>query len=271
MTNNLEKGKTKNIKYLFFLFPTVILLTFSCSNHIGKDISINSPSQLPSSAIEQPSSASSEFVLGTNDKIDITVWRNADLNRSLVIDPAGMIRIPLAGEIRASGKTVSELNQEITSRLSKYIVEPHVDVNIVSISSRKVHVMGEVNSPGTFGYTEDIPVWEALAKAGGFSDDANRENILVVRVEDGEATVSALSLDFEKLIEDGMMNRSYYLKNRDILYVPEVKIASIEKFMKRFSAILEPLISVERAIYLAPDVVDILSTGKSSSSVIVSQ
>ncbi len=201
------------------------------------------------------------FVLGAGDTIDIRVWRNDDLNRNVTLDPSGKIRIPLVGELLASGMSVLELNEEITSRLSMFITKPFVDINVTSISSRKVHVLGEVQSPGTFPYVEQLAVWEAVSKAGGFTEDADNNNLFLVKVKDGKASVAVLELDFKKMLTNGIVNNNYYLDNGDILYVSEKDIVGVEKFMIRLSNILLPIQTIERIIYLAPDVIDIL-TGK---------
>jgi len=243
------------MKFFQFIWVVILLTCIGCSSHKAeapttKSITVENPRAL---------SDSSEFTLGPGDQIAISVWRNVDLDRSVTLDPSGKIRIPLAGEIDASCMTVSQLNKEIEARLSKYIDNPFVDINVTSISSRKIHVMGEIRSPGTFSYTEQIPAWEAVSKAGGFTDDANNKNLLLVRVKGGEASISLLELDFEKIFETGMIKGNYYLQNGDILYVPETNIASVEKFMIRLNNIITPIYTIERMIYLAPDVIDILS------------
>ena len=116
--------------------------------------------------------------------------------------------------------TVSDLTKEITERLSKYIKTPQVGVDIDNIASQKIYVMGEVNSPGTFSYTERIPLWEAISNAGGFTNDANDKNFILVRIKDEEAFISVVSLNFEELFESGVLKGDYYLKNGDVLYVP---------------------------------------------------
>ena len=247
------------MKFFQFIWVLILLTILSCSSHTPKDYGMKSITA------ENPQTLSdtSEFTLGPGDEITVSVWRNSDLNRSVTLDPSGKIRMPLAGEISVSGMTVSQLNKEITSRLSKYIADPFIDINVTSISSRKVHILGEVRSPGTFSYTERIPVWEAVSRAGGFTDDANNRNLLLVRVKDGEASVFALELDFKKLFENGIIKGDYYLKNGDILYVPETNIASIEKFMIRLNNIINPIYTIQRTITITPNVMDALE-GKGS-------
>jgi polysaccharide export outer membrane protein len=189
------------------------------------------------------------------------------LDRAIIIGPSGKINMPLAGEIGASGLTVSKLRLEITKRLSKFINDPMVSVNVTTIASQKVHVMGEVRSPGTFMYIERMPVWEAVSTAGGFTDDANSKNLLLVRVKDREASISVISLDFEKVFEEGKIKGDYYLKNGDVLYVVEKKIANAENFMMRLSNIIAPIYTIQRMITIWPNLIDALEGNRGNVTV----
>lgn len=200
----------------------------------------------------------SELILGPGDQISINVWRNKELDQAIIIEPSGKISVPLAGEIDASGLTISKLRLEITKRLSKFINDPVVSVNVTKIASQKVHVMGEVKSPGTFSYIERMPVWEAVSTAGGFTDDANKKNLILVRMKDREASISVISLDFDTVFKEGKIKGECYLENGDVLYVAEKKIASAEKFMMRLTNIIAPIYTIERMIAIWPNLKDAL-------------
>ncbi|MFO7886479.1 MAG: polysaccharide biosynthesis/export family protein [Desulfobacteraceae bacterium] len=259
-------GLTELIKLISF----VLLISFvcvSCSTKIDE-----SEPKVKSLKIEEPlpvPDAHSDFSLGPGDEIIISVWRNSELDRTVIIDPSGRMSMPLAGEFQVSGLTVSQLNKKITQRLAKYITNPYVDINIRSISSRKIHIMGEVKTPGTYAYSARIPIWEAISKAGGFTDDANNKRFLLIRVKnEEEALISVLGMDFEQMFEKGVLQAGYYLQNGDILYVPELKIASFEKFMNRLNNIIAPIYVIQRMITLYPSIVEALE-GADNRNIIV--
>lgn len=215
-----------------------------------------------------PSAAPQELTLGPEDKISITVWRNSEFDGSLTIGPSGTISMPMIGEIHASGMTSSQLAGEIEARLSKYIKDPAVAVNVVSIGSQKVHVLGQVRSPGTFSYMERMAAWEAVSRAGGFNDDANTKRLLLIRMKSREATISILPMNFEQIFKDGRIGGNYYLNNGDVLYVAEKKISSVEKFMVRLNNLLAPIMSLQRMISITPNMIDALE-GDTAGSVLM--
>lgn len=244
----------RHFKYILLhgILIFVLIACVSCSNISpqmpeGKTIKIENPA---------PNSEKPAFTLGPGDQISVSVWRNSDLNRTLTIGPSGIINFPLAGEIDASGKTTAQLNKEITARLSKYITQPYVDVNINTVASRKIHVLGQVTSPGTFNYTDRIAVWEGISKAGGFTQNANKLKYLLIRIKEDDAYISVQSLDFQKIFENGVLQGEYFLKNGDIIYVPEVRIAGVERFMQRLNTIIAPIYTIQRMITLTPNMID---------------
>ena len=199
------------------------------------------------------------FVLGAGDEIELNVWRHDNLNRTIQIDPSGNISLPLAGEIRVSGLTVSQLREEITIRLSKYFVDPKIDVALVNLGSRNVYVLGEVTSPGAFVLARRISALEAITMAEGFTNDANQMSVLLVRAKEGQAEVVALNLDIREMSEEGLPIQNVYLRNRDVIYVPPMKIVDVERFMLRLSGILSPILDIQRSALMWSTLYDILS------------
>ena len=193
-----------------------------------------------------------------------------DLGVSTKISSTGKIMLPLIGDIHAAGKGVFELRDEIQKRLSKYIVEPQVTINLSSIQSKEVHVLGEVQSPGVLTLSKKMLVWEAISRAGGFTTDANEKNVLLVRSERGVAKVTALNLNIREMVKDGKLDQNVYLKNGDIIYAPPSFIANVERFMVRFHNIINPFVTVERGIILGPEVLDVLRGKETEREIVIS-
>ena len=201
--------------------------------------------------------------------MSISVWGQDDLTQtSLRVDPSGNICIHLAGEIKAAGLSASELRLEVTRRLSEFFVNPRVALNVETIRSRKVHVLGEVGDPGTFPLDAKMFVLEAISRAGGFTNDANSKSVLLVRDQSGAAEVTAL--DLTGVVKTGRLDQNLYLQAGDLVYVPPRKVANVERFANRLSNIISPFLGVERGIIFAPEVIDALQ-GDASGDVTIAQ
>ena len=251
------------VKYFRVVWVLSLCLIFSCSAHKkAKDTT-------GIKEITDRQEEASPYVLGSGDEITINVWRHDDLKRTVRIDPSGNIYLPLAGEIRASDLTISQLREEVSLRLSKFLVDPQVDISLSTLRSQQVHVLGEVRTPGSFSLERKLLVWEAISKAGGFTDDANQKKVLLVRSENDVARVTALNLNIRGMLKKGKLDQNVYLKNGDVIYVPPSFIADIERFMIRFDNIIRPFVSIERGIILGDDVANILSGKEVERAIIV--
>jgi len=241
------------IKYHKFIWLLLLLLAMSCSGH-----KIVKEGSAEKGIIDKKETAfpTSLFTLGSGDEITFNVWRHEDLKRTVQIDPSGNIYVPLAGKVEASGLTISQLREKIASGLSKYLVDPQVDINVSSLKSRKVHILGEVRSPGTFILDQNMLAWEAISEAGGFTTDANEKGVLLVRNENGVARVAALNI--HDMLKTGKIDQDVHLRSGDVIYVPPCFIANLERFMQRFNNIISPFVTLERGIILEPQAVDVL-------------
>jgi polysaccharide export outer membrane protein len=245
--------------YRYFFWFLLLPLILSCSSKkTSEEIFVNQGEVTPPAP----------FVLGVGDKISFSVWRHEDLAGTVLIDPSGDISLPLVGEIKASGLTVSQLREEIRLRLSKYIINPKVDVNVSTLSSQNVYVLGEVNAPGSFSLNRNMVIWDAISLAEGFTEDASKEGVLLVRNENGVAKVSMLNLDIQEVFENGGALPDYSIKNRDLIYVPPSTIADIERFMVRLENIIRPILNLERGIIMTQPVRDVLQGKKLTGGVI---
>ncbi len=198
----------------------------------------------------------SEFILGTGDSIDISVYRNDDLKKSAKIDSSGRIMFPLIGDIQAAGKDIFAVRNEMQERLSKYLVDPQVTISVTAVQSQKVMVLGEVNNPGIFTLDSEISVMEAISKAGGMTDNAKMNNVLLIRKGQGKPEVT--SLDLKKVLKKGDFSQNKFLHGGDIVYLPAVAIADVSWYFAHLSKILSPIVNLESGIVLWPQAADVL-------------
>jgi polysaccharide export outer membrane protein len=260
-------ARFKILRYLQIIWLLPLFLILSCSgNPIVKDNPGEQGSIVKAGSGEKTQYAF-QFTLGPTDEIAVKVWRNDDLNRSIQIDPAGNIQFPLIGEMKASGLTILQLREKMTFELSKYIVNPQVDIIVSNIKNLKIHVLGEVKAPGTFDWRTGMMAWEGIAKAGGFTIDANEDNILLIRSENGKAAIKAFNL--RSVLKGENLTQEAYLRNGDVIYVLPVVIADVERFMNRLYSIITPLVNIESGIILYPQARDVLQGKETTGTMVV--
>jgi polysaccharide biosynthesis/export protein len=111
----------------------------------------------------------SGYTIGSGDLLEVTVWNNAGISRTVPVRPDGKISLPLLDDVQAAGLTPKQLKDDLTRRLAKYISSPEVSVIVREIHSLQVAVIGEVNKPGRYDLKSRASVIDAIALAGGFS------------------------------------------------------------------------------------------------------
>jgi polysaccharide export outer membrane protein len=159
---------------------------------------------------------SNEYALGPEDVIEVFVWKEPDLSTTVTVRPDGKISLPLANELEASGKTAGQLQQEIAERLQKYIVKPVVNVMVKQINSLKISVLGEVRKPDVYKIKNRITVLDAVAMAGGFTDLAKPNRVIVLRNED--ATQKRYVVNVNQVVGEKSV-APFYLQAMDTVYV----------------------------------------------------
>lgn len=142
------------------------------------------PSQ-PSAPLPTPKIDDS-YVIGPGDVLTIAVWKEQALSGNLLVRPDGMISMSLIGDIQASNLTPSQLADQISTRLKKFIQDPNVTVVISQIHSKIVYTLGEVNKKGPIEMTPGMTLLEAISIAGGPTDYANTKKVYILRREGGK-------------------------------------------------------------------------------------
>ena len=126
------------------------------------------------------------YVIGPEDILTVTFWREKDLTADVVVRPDGKISLPVLNDMQAAGLTPEQLAKDVETAAAKYLNEARVTVIVKEIHSRKVFVVGEVGKPGSIQLGSDMTVLQVLAEAGGLLEHARRSGIAIVRNENGQ-------------------------------------------------------------------------------------
>lgn len=123
----------------------------------------------------------SRYIIGPEDALQITVWREPTLSGTFPVRPDGMISMVLLGDLRAAGVTPTQLSSDISQRLHKYVQDPSVTVQVMAVNSQRIYLVGEVGHVGSVALTAGMTPLQAIASAGGLSPFANAKHIYILR------------------------------------------------------------------------------------------
>jgi polysaccharide export outer membrane protein len=158
------------------------------------------------------------YRVNAGDTLEISVWKEEDLQRQVLVRPDGGFSFPLAGELLAEGRTVREIREELESRLGRYIPDLVSTVTVVAVTGNSIFVIGQVNKPGTFIMNPVLDVMQALSLAGGMTPFASLKNIRILRRENGVQT--AIRFDFTDVAEGRSLEQNIQLRSGDVVVVP---------------------------------------------------
>jgi polysaccharide biosynthesis/export protein len=162
---------------------------------------------------------SSDYVIGPGDVLQITVWKNDTLSRSLPVRPDGKISMPLLHDVQAAGLTAMQLRDKIATALAEFMPNPEVAVSVTDVRSMRVSILGEVAKPGVLELRGQTTILEALAMAGGFKDFASPSKITVIRVDE-QGKTKRLKFNYNKAVSTGSDEENLVLRSGDVIVVP---------------------------------------------------
>jgi len=173
---------------------------------------------LSCSASQAQESAIVPYNINPGDMLSVTVWKEEDLQRQVLVRPDGAFSFPLAGEIQATGKSVAEVQDELSARLAQYIPDPVVTIATEQIMGNRLYVIGQVNRPGEFIPSARIDIVQALSLAGGFTPFAQKNEILVLRRRNG--IVEGIPFRYNDIEKGRNLEQNIILKPGDAIVVP---------------------------------------------------
>ncbi len=188
--------------------PAITILLFLCLFRVFGAVA----------APAEHDAATRAYQVQPGDILHISVWKEEDLTRDVVVRPDGRITFPLIGEITAAGVSVDELTGTISERLAKYIPDPVVTVSAKELAGNLVYVIGKVNRPGVFPMIRDVDVMQALSMAGGTSTYAALNDIRILRRENG--VLHAIPFRYADVEKGRNLEQNILLRAGDVVVVP---------------------------------------------------
>jgi polysaccharide biosynthesis/export protein len=159
-----------------------------------------------------------EYRIGAEDTLQIAVWRNEAMSKTIPVRPDGMISLPLLNEVKAAGLTPAELRQVIATKLSEYMPTPEVSVIVTDVKSFKVSIIGEVRRPARYELKSSTTILDVLALAGGLTEFAAKGRIVVLR-QNGKG-VKSIQFNYNKMVTAGSEQENFYMRPGDVVLVP---------------------------------------------------
>ena len=159
------------------------------------------------------------FIIGNDDVLAISVWKEPDLTKSIPVRSDGKISLPLVGELQATGKTPLQLEHDISEKLKDFITAPEVNVIVQTVNSRKFNILGEVGRPGSFSLTTSMTIVDAIAVAGGFKDFAKKTGVYVLRKGPDGRQVK-LNFNYKDFLKGKNINQNIKIEPNDTIIVP---------------------------------------------------
>ena len=166
---------------------------------------------------------SKEFLLGPEDVLEVTVWRNQDLSRTVVVRPDGKVSLPLIGDVQASGLTSAQVAAKIATRLTEFKENPNVSVSLKEVNSYFIYVLGEVLKPGKYPLKSYATVLQGVSLAGGFTPYASKNRMQVIRTltnGDGKENQLRIPVPYNELVSGKGEIENFILKSGDTIVVP---------------------------------------------------
>jgi polysaccharide biosynthesis/export protein len=167
----------------------------------------------PTAATDDPN-----YIIGPQDVLDVDVWKEPEVTRTVPVRPDGRISLPLLNDVKAAGLTPMQLAAQITTSLKKFVADPQVTIVVSQINSQRIYILGEVNRPGALPLLPDMTMLEGLSNAGGFTIFAHIKKIYLIRKIDGKA--HQYPFNYKDVIHGKAPEQNIPLKAGDTIVVP---------------------------------------------------
>ena len=163
-------------------------------------------------------SAWGDYRLHAGDTINVSVWKEEELQQTIVVRPDGKFSFPLAGEVVAAGRSAAEVKGEVEAKLKVYIPEPVVSVSVQQVGGNRIYVVGQVRQPGSLIMNPQLNVLQALAMAEGGTPFAKLDDIIIIRNSGGQQQI--FGFRYSQVTEGRNLSQNINLESGDVVVVP---------------------------------------------------
>jgi polysaccharide biosynthesis/export protein len=230
-SNRVKSPKERSVKTqrsCMILFATAVTAALSIpvfsqeqnrreSTQVTQTASAKPTGERPE-GVNPPAKVGKDYVIGPDDVLDVSVWKEQELTRSLQVRPDGKISMPLLGDVQAAGLTPGQLGQSVSEKLKKYLTAPQVTVILTQINSQRVYVTGEVTRPGAYPVLPGMTILQAITSAGGLTQFANGKKIFLMREENHIQTKHPFS--YKEVLDGRKAEENLPVKAGDTIVVP---------------------------------------------------
>jgi len=161
-----------------------------------------------------------DYIIGPEDVLEITVWKNQDLSKVVAVRPDGRISLPLIGEVTAVGKTPVQVTEDISLKLKEYKENPQVSIVLKEVNSYAIFVLGEVAKPGKYPLKSKTTLLQGISIAGGFTAMAARNKLVVFRFGVNGGGQERVKASYDDIVLRDGSSQNIELKPGDTVVVP---------------------------------------------------
>ena len=193
------------------LFLGIALLFCACTT-----AKVPSVSSLPATEVTYAEKES--YIIGPSDILEINVWKEEDLTRNVEVRMDGMITLPMLNDIQAENMTLMDLQETIEEAYKEFVSMPEVTVILLASNSRRVYMLGKVNTPGEFPLKKSMTFLQAISIANGLDRWADKKNIRLIRKVDGKE--QTFRIDYNAIVSGSDLSQNILLHPDDTIFVP---------------------------------------------------
>jgi len=189
------------------------------------------PAIVPASTLPPPSAE--PYRVRIADVVEVAFFRTPELTQTRQVGPDGFISLNPVGQVRAAGLQLDELTARVRDLYASDFEDPRVTISVTQYAAMQVWVGGQVNAAGMVPYRDGLTLVQALMEAGGLTDNARTDQVLVIRKGAGAQPVGAL-VNVDDILSNGELSSDVALAVSDMVFVPRSRIASLNRFIQQF-------------------------------------